>query len=341
MELQPPGTVKAAESTGLLELAAALGDDQALSSQLEQVALAAVRLTGTDHADLTVFSPSLRRFIPARNPRVFMHQGDEDAAARIREERAPLLVARAADAVTETDLTLFNRDIASYLGVPVLIGGKAEAALLVFSREPRAFDGGEPERLGVLAGLAGLAIERHRLRLEASGTRRLLRRLGLVDPETGAAAASQYRLLLEREWHCATEAGLPLAVLLVDVQLRDGTPATGRAFAGVVEALRCALYRPGDILARLDGQRLALLLPETDTRGALAFARRLRRDLNSPGPGGRQDVSLHIGISAFDTLRLPHLPPLGPDDLHRRAEEALAEAALAGSGSRVHALELA
>jgi len=337
------GTSPVPDRDRLLELALALSAATPLLARLEQVTLAALELTGTDHADLTVFDPLLRRLLPRHSNRVFLHDGDDEAAAWIRQHRSRLLVERVADAVTDSDLMLLNRDISSYLGVPVLVDGNVEAALLVFSKEPRAFDAGEPARLDSLAALAGLVIDRHRLQLEVRKSRRLLRRLDLVDAATGFATGTQYRQLLGREWDRSVQDGHPLALLLVDIQPGNSGTGTVQLSAHAVRLLRAALYRPDDVVAQLDPFRLALLLPETDERGALALARRLRRSLHGlPALDGEDaPVSLRIGIAAFASLHLPRAQQLRPEDLHRRAEEALGRAAALDSGEQLFSLSLA
>lgn len=348
MDSDASGTTAASQRDRLLKLAAVVGGDAPLITRLEEVTLAALELTGTDHADLTVFDPVLRRFLPPRSNRVFMHEGDDDAAAWIFEHRSHLLIEQVTEAATDTDLTLFNRDISSYLGVPVLLDGHTEAALLVFSQLPRSFDEGELDTLNALAALAGAIIDRHRLQLEVNESKRLLRRLTLVDPLTGIASASQYEQLLNREWQRAVQEGLPLALMQVDVQLESGggtdaAPAE-LLLAQAAQVMRAALYRPGDLLARLDDFRLALLLPETDERGAVALARRLRRDLQQVAgtrTGGVSPVSLRIGVSAFDTLRIPRTRRLQPEDLHLRAGEALELAGSLGAGNQLFSLSLA
>src|SRR5699024_806235 len=137
------GTSPVPDRDRLLELTLALSAATPLLARLEQVTLAALELTGTDHADLTVFDPLLRRFLPRHRNRVFLRDGDEEAPALITQHRRRLPVERAADAGPDADLMLPNRDIPSYLGVPALVHRHVEAALLVFSKDPRAFDAGE------------------------------------------------------------------------------------------------------------------------------------------------------------------------------------------------------
>lgn len=322
-----------------------------LLDTLEEVARAAAELTGSDHSDITLFDPLLRRIVPTRSNRVFMHQGDDDAAAWLRDNRSQLVVPDVNYAVAENDLTLYNRDIASYMGVPIMTGGMVDAALLVFSRLPRPFENGEPEVLALLANLAATAITKHRLQQDFEEASRILLRLSLTDPTTGVATRHQYEQLLAREWHRALSEGLPLAVMHVEVHVKaDATsqqPAprcSEGALARTARILQSALYRAGDVIARVAERRLALLLPETDETGAIAIARRLRRDvaqLLGESGNSADRVKLLIGVSTYDALHARRGPRFSPGDLDRQAAAALELAALKSHGDQLQTLSLA
>ncbi len=332
-----------------MRLTAILNEPNALLTQLEHITQTAAELTGCDHADMTLFDPFLRRFVPPRSNRVFMHQGDDDAAAWIQANRSQLLVPDLNYAASDDNLTLYNRDIASYLGVPVVRGGVVEGALLIFSRLPRSFENGEVELLTMLANLASVAITQHRQQLDAHEASRILLRLSLTDPATGVATRHQFEQLLTREWHRATHEGLTIAVMQVQVQLRspNGDARDRRAgelaLARAARILHSSLYRAGDVIARLGELRLAVLLPETDETGALAIARRLRRDVNQlmgQSSISSDPVNLVIGISAYDALKMRQGPRFQPDDLAQQAEAALELASAQGEGDQLQALSL-
>lgn len=331
-------------------LSQTLNDGAGLLETLEEVARAAAELTGSDHSDITLFDPFLRRVVPARSNRVFMHQGDDDAAAWLRDNRSQLIVPDLNYAAAENDLTLYNRDIASYMGVPIASGGTVDGALLIFCRLPRSFENGEPELLNMLANLAGAAITKHRLQQDFEEASRILLRLSLTDPATGVATRHQYEQLLAREWHRAVAEGLPLAVMHVEVHVKaepgsqkSALRCSEDALARTARILQSALYRAGDVIARVGERRLALLLPETDEAGALAIARRLRRDvaqLLGEAGNSADRVKLLIGVSSYDTLRLRRGPRFSPTDLDQQAAAALGLASAQGRGEALQALSL-
>ena len=333
----------------LLTLAATLNQNPSLAVQLEQIAQTAAELTGSDHADIALFDPFLRRSIPARSSRVFMHQGDDDADAWIRSNRTHLVVPDLNYAAGENDLTMFNRDIASYLGVPVMKDGTVDAALLIFNRLPSSFENGEIELLTALGHFARLAIDHHRVTNDLAETSRILLRLSLTDPATGVATRNQLDQLLSREWQRAENEGLKLALMHVQVQQAgnldqpDDAATDELALARTARILQASLYRSRDVIARSSASQLTVLLPETDEGGAVAIARRLRRDvqqLTAESGGDCAQTSLQIGISTYDALSMRRGPRFRPEDLMRQASLALDTAAARGTGDHVSVLHL-
>jgi diguanylate cyclase (GGDEF)-like protein len=119
----------------------------------------------------------------------------------------------------------------------------------------------------------------------------LLRQLAFIDGLTGLHNRRFFDERFEAELQRARRNGTPLAVLLADVdhfkRYNDhyGHLAGDDALRGVAVALRGALKRPGDLLARFGGEEFAILLPETDLEGAQRVAAQLEqavRELRSP-----------------------------------------------------------
>ena len=103
-----------------------------------------------------------------------------------------------------------------------------------------------------------------------------------TDPLTGLLNRRAFEELLELELERATRAGRPLSVVVGDidgfraVNERHGHAAGDAALQAVAQnALKWK--RRIDHAARIGGEEFALLLPETDERGAFIVAERLRR----------------------------------------------------------------
>ncbi len=102
------------------------------------------------------------------------------------------------------------------------------------------------------------------------------------DLLTGAFSRLQFLEFAEREFYRAQRHGVPLAVLLLDldrfkqVNLRFGR-AVGDEVLRHVTSLWRRCMRGEDVLGRLDGEEFVVLLPETDLAGAMTLGERLRR----------------------------------------------------------------
>jgi diguanylate cyclase (GGDEF)-like protein len=103
-----------------------------------------------------------------------------------------------------------------------------------------------------------------------------------TDSLTGIANRRQFDTILEREWYRAQRNNSSLSVLMIDVDFfkryndHYGHVAGDACLKRVVQALKGALNRPGDLLARYGGEEFIALLPETDMIEAITVAERLR-----------------------------------------------------------------
>ena len=107
-------------------------------------------------------------------------------------------------------------------------------------------------------------------------------RLSQTDSLTGIANRRCFNTVLEREWRVSARSGLPLSLIMIDVdrfkQYNDlyGHLAGDDCLKRLTKALAAALHRPGDLLARFGGEEIVALLPNTDVAGAARIAEELR-----------------------------------------------------------------
>ncbi|ROH93765.1 diguanylate cyclase [Stagnimonas aquatica] len=163
-----------------------------------------------------------------------------------------------------------------------------------------------------------------------------LRRLSLNDALTGVANRRAFEARLADEWRRAGRSGCPLALLLIDIDhfkaYNDtlGHPAGDACLRSVAARLNAAMRRPEDLLARYGGEEFAVLLPATDTAGAMTFAQHLQDSLRKaalPHPASPSGALVSISIGAATTEQFLER---SPSTLVAAADVALYEAKAAG-----------
>lgn len=130
---------------------------------------------------------------------------------------------------------------------------------------------------------------RHALHEQAEVTEKLesanrrLKETAYLDELTGMANRPQFEVAFDKEWRRAKRERYSLTLVLVDLDCLGayndlyGHQAGNRAIARVAEALTSVVKRPGDLIARYEGQRFAVLLPGTEPLDAARLAQRVRR----------------------------------------------------------------
>ena len=111
--------------------------------------------------------------------------------------------------------------------------------------------------------------------------RLVLQQLLSTDAMTGIANRRRFDAALAREWRRCHRNGVPLSLLMIDVDhfkaYNDhcGHPQGDACLRQVAQVLVEAVGRPGDLAARYGGEEFVCLLPEISAAGALAVANRL------------------------------------------------------------------
>lgn len=110
---------------------------------------------------------------------------------------------------------------------------------------------------------------------------RQLESLANEDGLTGLANRRRFDAVLEAECARAHRSREPLSLLLIDVDhfkaFNDhyGHMAGDDCLRRLADCVKEGALRPGDVAARYGGEEFALILPRTDTAGALVIAQRL------------------------------------------------------------------
>jgi diguanylate cyclase (GGDEF)-like protein len=184
---------------------------------------------------------------------------------------------------------------------------------------------------------AQAALERAQERLEE---------LSYTDALTGVPNRRAFDRALEQVWQHSARSGLPLSLILIDVdyfkQLNDitGHQAGDACLIRIAEALRVSLPRSTDVLGRYGGDEFAAILPGTDALAAKIVAARLCdaiRALAIEHPATASGhATISVGIGSCERVAGEH-----PTSLLAAADSALYKAKAAGrDGWRSQSLHL-
>jgi len=237
-----------------------------------------------------------------------------------------------------------EEDGGSRLVVPFVSGEAAEGLLDVRTGVPLAPGDDEVELLQILASQAAAA-------LANAALYRTLERQAITDGLTGLYNHRYFYERLNQEIARAQRYGLPLSLLMIDIDDfkhfndRFGHPAGDLVLTMVGRILSTNLRVGIDLAARYGGEEFTIVLPNTARDGAQVVGTRLARELSSlPGappandegavsvserirvsvadsslPGVDQDtrITVSIGVACFPGAAG------GPGELVRNADKAL------------------
>lgn len=163
-----------------------------------------------------------------------------------------------------------------------------------------------------------------------------LQRVTPYDTETGLLNAKKYQNVVDREWARMLRQELPITVIHATIDNFDeyrktyGKIAYEAAIRRIAELMRKTGTRPGDVVARLDTNKFALLLPEADHKNGETLADVLRqqiRRLNMPNTNS----TLHGAVTAsFGVATVIPTSDLTTEMFSGRADDALYEAQFQG-----------
>jgi diguanylate cyclase (GGDEF)-like protein len=176
-----------------------------------------------------------------------------------------------------------------FIGLLVLVGGR------------RASDLGDKTLLTAIGLAIGLTLDNLRHSTE-------LRQVATHDELTQLFNRRYFFEHLEKEFKAAWRSRRSLALLILDVdslKLINDTYGhnVGDAVLANLGKLLASRVRDEDIAARIGGDEFAVLMPDTDKRGALATAARLERALQTrpvyEGHGVELRLTVSCGVAGY------------------------------------------
>ena len=173
----------------------------------------------------------------------------------------------------------------------------------------RAFDlgvadvGGLPINAHEVRARLAVLVRRRQVAAARAAEMRAAWRLAVIDPVTGLYNRQHLDAVLPASIDSARAGGRPLAVLLVDLDAlkpfndRWGHAAGDRMLCGVADTL-LANVRPSDTVARMGGDEMAVVMPDTDLDTAAGIAARLVDVIArmAVGSGRMAGVSITVSI---------------------------------------------
>jgi diguanylate cyclase (GGDEF)-like protein len=159
---------------------------------------------------------------------------------------------------------------------------------------------------------AQILLEQQNARLETLAT---------TDGLTGLTNHRTFQERLDAEWRRASRHGIPLSMILLDVdhfkQYNDtfGHPEGDVVLKRVADLLRSEA-RETDTVARYGGEEFAIILPQTDQLAAFHLAERIRTAIEQQ-EWPRRAITISLGVSAV------RMDIYAPVDLVTRADAAL------------------
>lgn len=157
-----------------------------------------------------------------------------------------------------------------------------------------------------------------------------------TDGLTGLSNRHKFDQVWAQEWQRAVRQGLPLAVVMIDVDhfktYNDhfGHPAGDECLRRLAAVLARSVRRAGELAARYGGEEFVVVLPGVDENGALQEAERIRTEvfqLRIPhgGSSAAPVVTVSLGVAA----RVPQRAE-GLYQLLQEADDALYQAKNSG-----------
>lgn len=323
----------AEEQAALLRVSRAVSSSLRLGDVMSEVARASLGVAGAESCEIELWHPetddtelvaqhhvadwlNCKTNVGARFP-----LSNWPLTRQVLMTREPMIIGEDAPALTDYEReTLFNDDSRSGFAVPIVVDNRSLGILSLYSRRRAAFNARAVTLGQDLANQAALAIERARLHAALEERAR-------TDGLTGVLNRGAIQDLLESESHRARRSGLPLAVLLVDldgfkrVNDQHGHLAGDRVLREVARTLQRAV-REGDAVGRYGGDEFLAVLPDADLIGATVVADRIRWQMASSrvpldGTAESLPITLSLGQAVF-----PHDGSTG-DDLLDAADRSM------------------
>ncbi len=190
----------------------------------------------------------------------------------------------------------------SFLSIPLLYKEEVFGVMNFGRRGVSSFTYQDVKMLSLIAGQVVLAIANARLYTRT-------RELSVKDELTGINNRRYFQSMLQMEWKRALRFHRSLSIIMIDVDHFKAYNDTFGHLQGdqVLKQIGTLLkknLREVDTVARFGGEEFVLLLPDTDKRGAIAVAEKVRLLVEShrflsDGYRETRSISISAGIASY------------------------------------------
>jgi diguanylate cyclase (GGDEF)-like protein/PAS domain S-box-containing protein len=206
---------------------------------------------------------------------------------------------------TSKEMVFLKADnhITSEICVPLIKEDTVIGTLNVETNQKRALNHPDVDLLVTVAGIVAVSMDNARLHAE-------VKELATTDAVTRLANRHVFEQSLTAEIERARRQGEHLSLIIFDIdsfkEYNDtwGHPAGDRRLKAVADMIKNKL-RKYDVAARYGGDEFAIILSNSDSENALAFAQRLQHAAREGAPqplaptGGAPGYTLSMGIATF------------------------------------------
>lgn len=168
-----------------------------------------------------------------------------------------------------------------------------------------------------------------------------LRLVAIMDELTQVANRRRFNEKLSSEWSRLKREGLPLALIMCDVDFfkayndNYGHQSGDQCLRSIADMIKKTVKRSIDVVARYGGEEFAIIMPNTDLHGALSVAEATRVAVEQLRiPHKMSPISPGITLSLGVTSMIP-TQNMTPETLIKDADNALYEAKRLGRNRTV------
>ncbi|MBW4694594.1 MAG: diguanylate cyclase [Lyngbya sp. HA4199-MV5] len=175
--------------------------------------------------------------------------------------------------------------------------------------KPRVWQAFEIDLLSSLATQLAIALQQAELYDQLQGANQELQHLATFDSLTGIANRRRFDEYLDTTWLQMMRERQPFSLILCDIDCFKlyndtyGHQAGDHCIQQVAKAISRAAQRPTDLVARYGGEEFAVILTNTDARGAVEVAEKIRVEVetlkivHATSTAG-QHVTLSLGVAS-------------------------------------------